>query len=305
MRPLPEHLEAWHRSIVADGRTTEHADLVKARAEKIITGCGFARFAEIDAEQVKAWLAEQRAGGMSVQTSNHYVRAIKQFSTWMVDVGRAASSPVARLKMSSVAGHRKRERRALTLAEFTKLVETAHAGPKRYKLTGPKRAIVYLLARETGFRAAELRSLRRSSFTLDGDRPSVTVAAGYAKNRRQDVLTISSDLAARLRLLVAKLAPNDRVFDLPTKTAAMLRADLADAEIAYADDDGRVFDFHSLRGQCATDLIRAGVGVKVAQRRLRHSNVQLTLDVYTSLGVAEAEDEAVAALPTIRLADAG
>ncbi len=53
------------------------------------------------------------------------------------------------------------------------------------------------------------------------------------------------------------------------------------AGIPYEDEIGRVFDFHALRGQCATLLARRGVHPKIAQSILRHSDINLTMNVYT------------------------
>jgi integrase len=50
---------------------------------------------------------------------------------------------------------------------------------------------------------------------------------------------------------------------------------------------GRVFDFHALRGQCATLLARRRVHPKIAQVILRHSDVNLTLNLYTRTDQAQ------------------
>lgn len=51
------------------------------------------------------------------------------------------------------------------------------------------------LAVESGLRAGELRSLTRGSFNLEGDEPTLKIAA-YMKNRRQGLLPLRSDCAA-------------------------------------------------------------------------------------------------------------
>jgi integrase len=67
--------------------------------------------------------------------------------------------------------------------------------------------MLYRLAVETGLRAAELRSLTRSSFTLEGDEPCVTIAAAYAKNRRQDTLPLKPTTSAMLAKHLAGKMP--------------------------------------------------------------------------------------------------
>jgi hypothetical protein len=56
----------------------------------------------------------------------------------------------------------------------------------------------------------------------------------------------------------------------------MLRSDLAVAGIPYRDTAGQVYDFHSLRCQCATLADAAGVSPRVVQRLMRHSTLELT-----------------------------
>ena len=63
----------------------------------------------------------------------------------------------------------------------------------------------------------------------------------------------------------------------------MLRVDLCAAGIPYRDDQGRVLDFHALRGCYVTMLQRSGVHPKLAQELARHSDIRLTMQVYTHL----------------------
>ncbi len=103
--------------------------------------------------------------------------------------------------------------------------------------------------------------------------------------------------AADLAGFVAAIPPGSAVFPLPDKGAAMLRRDLAAAGIPYRDDAGQVFDFHSLRCQCATLADAAGVSARVVQRMTRHSTLELT-GRYTRPRVADL-DAAADALPSL------
>jgi integrase len=78
----------------------------------------------------------------------------------------------------------------------------------------------------------------------------------------------------------------------------MLALDLADAGIPRADRDGRVVDFHALRTTFITGLARAGVMPAMAQKLARHSDINLTLGVYTQLQLNDLA-EAVAKLPVL------
>jgi integrase len=66
--------------------------------------------------------------------------------------------------------------------------------------------------------------------------------------------------------------------------------------LRYCDDDGLFADFHGLRHLFVSSLSRAGIAPKVAQVLARHSDVRLTLGVYTHVGLDD-QTAAIAALP--------
>ncbi len=53
--------------------------------------------------------------------------------------------------------------------------------------------------------------------------------------------------------------------------------------LEYRDAAGRVFDFHALRHQFASALAAADVHPKTAQELMRHSTINLTMNVYTHM----------------------
>jgi integrase len=59
-----------------------------------------------------------------------------------------------------------------------------------------------------------------------------------------------------------------------------------------------VADFHSLRKTFITNLSLAGVTPKMAQSLARHSDINLTMNVYTMLNVSD-QAAAVESLPPI------
>jgi hypothetical protein len=50
--------------------------------------------------------------------------------------------------------------------------------------------------------------------------------------------------------------------------------------------------FHDLRHSHATQLLPAGVHPKIAQERLHHSSISMTLDLYRRVGATMQEDAA-------------
>ena len=304
-KPLSDHLKDFKKSLEAKGCTDRHVALVTNRANRVLDGCGFRFFSDITASKAMNYLHELRADtkdqrGISAQTFNFYLQAIKQFCRWMIKDRRASESPVAHLDGLNVKTDRRHDRRALTVEELHRLLATTHDGPTRRGMTGPERAMLYRLAVETGLRAGELRSLTRASFQLDGDQPTVTVAAAYSKRRREDTLPLRPELAEDLSALTRNLAPAAKVFKVPkhTHSAEMFRADLEAAGIKYRDDAGKVADFHSLRHTFISNLAAGGVHPKVAQSLARHSTITLTMDRYTHSYHGE-QSEALNVLPDL------
>jgi len=300
-RPLREHLEDFRQTLLAKGNTKGYVDTVLARLTRIIEGCKFTRWDDIQASQVQKYLASLRDGenGISAQTFNFYLQAIKQFCKWIVQDQRAIESPVRHLKGLNVKVDRRHDRRALEPEQVKHLLATTAAAPKRFGMTGPQRTMLYRLAIETGLRAKELRSLKVSSFDLDGC--TVTVRAGYSKRKRQDVLPLRPDTAAVLREFLSDKLPEAKAFKVPYKTANMLKADLTVAGIPYVDEAERYADFHALRHTTGSWLAANGVHPKVAQAIMRHSDINLTMGRYTHT-LRGQEAEAVQSLPDLSLA---
>jgi len=303
---LVEHLNDFKAFLTANGQTPKHAGLVHSRAKRVLHGCGFKHHSEISPSKVMGFLSDLRKDtdakrGMSSQTFNFYISAVKQFCRWMVKDRRAHEKPVAHLDGLNVQTDRRHDRRALTTAELHKLLDAARGGELVQGMAGAERVMLYRLARETGLRAGELRSLTRSSFRLNGDKPTVIVQAQYSKRRREDTLPLRPELAETLKAYLGLMAPAATAFPtMPSKweLAKMLRADLEAAEIPYRDDAGQVFDFHGFRHTFITNLARGGVHPKTAQALARHSTITLTMDRYSHSLMGE-QAEALEVLPDL------
>ncbi len=306
-RKLEEHVKDFEASLQAKAGTDKHVKMTASRVRAVIEGCGFRYWSDISASKVQVHLGQLRQGknGLSIQSSNYYLQSFKQFCRWMVREGRTSESPVAHLRALNARTDLRRVRRALMVGEARRLLEAARQGGAIYGMRGPDRAMLYRIALETGFRWSELRSLRRSSFDLEGVPPTVTVEAAYSKHRRDDTLPLRCNTAETLGDYLADRLPVAKAFPMPTgnKGAAMLRADLEAAEVAEKDEAGRVVDFHSLRHTFITNLCNGGVHPKTAQALARHSTIGLTMDRYTHL-VAASQTNAVAVLPDLDAPDA-
>ena len=160
---------------------------------------------------------------------------------------------------------------------------------------------MYLLAQRTGLRRNELYSLSPQSFELASEPPTVTVQAGHSKRRRTDVLPLTEEVAEAVRACLENKSPTQKLWPGGwwRRSSDMLKLDLKDAEIEAVDAAGRVIDFHGQRTTFITGLARAGIAPAMAQKLARHSDVNLTLNTYTHLSVAEMAG-AVDKLPDLR-----
>ena len=214
----------------------------------------------------------------------------------------------------------------MTTEEFTRLVEAANSGPDIQCVSGPDRAMLYILAAWTGYRRGELASLTLRSFNFESDPVTVQVKASYSKRRRNDIVPLHHAVAEQLKNWFStkeKIERSEFLFNLRTdggglrRTAKMMRLDLERARAAwieesksdeerkqreesdflcYQDENGMYADFHANRHMFIANLAKAGVHPKLAQSMARHSDVNLTLGTYSHVVVAQ-QAAAVNTLP--------
>ena len=142
----------------------------------------------------------------------------------------------------------------------------------------------------------------RQSFALDADPATVTVLAACSKHRREDVLPLHPRLVVLLRPWLASKPAGQPVWPgnwaTGKEAGAMLKYDLKAAGIPYVDESGRHADFHALRHTFIPNMVQAGGPPKAAQSLARHSTIDLTMNVYTSLTVHD-QASALASLPPV------
>ncbi len=323
-RPLKDHLDDFIKYLENKATTDSHIKKTKQRALAIIEACKFERINQISPSRVQEYLAQLRANDRSTATSNHYLRAIKMFTRWLVRDCRTNEDRLAHMSRLNEDTDRRRVRRPLSMEEFARLIEAAEVGPSIQCIPGPDRAILYIVGAYTGYRRGEIGSVTTRSFDFESDPPIVTVQAGYSKRRRVDVLPLRRDFAERIQAWLASkpdVSPTEPLFDIADRrTSKMIRKDLEAARtawikeggddeqerkrrekssfLAYVDDQGHYADFHALRKTFITNLTRTGAAPKTAQLLARHSDINLTMNTYTMLGVLD-QVAAVEALPAV------
>jgi integrase len=171
---------------------------------------------------------------------------------------------------------------------------------QRLDLLGRERALIYKTLVLTGLRKAELASLTVGQILLDSPVPCIALDAAAEKNREGNDIVLRADLADDLRQwradmlsrlqeeaqrqgdpIPARLLAETPLFTVPAGLLRILNRDLRLAGIPKRDERGRTLDVHALRTTFGTLLSAGGVAPRTAQAAMRHSDIRLTMGVYT------------------------
>ena len=115
---------------------------------------------------------------------------------------------------------------------------------------------------------------------LNAPLPCIQLRAETTKAKRGDALPVRADLAALLSAHRGDAGDDEPVCrTLPSMDSHKRYLDKAGIE--YVDDRGRRVDFHSLRHTYGSMLAKAGVAPRVAMSLMRHTDLRLTMNVYT------------------------
>jgi integrase len=186
-------------------------------------------------------------------------------------------------------------------------------------LLGRERALIYKALVLTGLRKGELASLTVGQLHLGEPVPFASLDAADEKNREGNDVPLRNDLANDLRdwlseklerihaealkrgePIPARLPADTPVFTVPAGLLRILNRDLKLAGIPKRDERGRTLDVHALRTTFGTLLSKGGVAPRTAQAAMRHSDIKLTMQVYTDPKLLDVAG-ALNALPALPL----
>ncbi|MGE5607923.1 MAG: tyrosine-type recombinase/integrase [Bacillota bacterium] len=139
---------------------------------------------------------------------------------------------------------------------------------------------VYRFILGTGLRRQEAVDLIWGDVHLDSPTPFLALRAKATKARRADTLPLRADIATELKQLRGDANDADSVFPA-FPSMAEHRGYLKAAGIPWEDEQGRRADFHALRHTYGTLLSKAGVSPREAMELMRHTDLRLTMKVYT------------------------
>jgi integrase len=282
-RPVADHLAAWKSELCGS-----YAEQCDCRISRLIRECSWKLLADIDADSFIRWrqtalsdAAHNRKDRSKVKpvlmgprTQNHYLATLQTFVRWCVRRKRIAINALTDVPRVDETSDVRRQRRALSEQEAAALVG---AVPAEYTL-------LYQMILATGLRRAEAAALVWDDVKLNAPQPFVQLRAATTKAGRADVLPLRSDLAGELRKAKgegdAEADDNARVFRRVPRIKEHRRW-LDAAGIPYTDGAGRRADIHALRHTYGTLLSKSGVMPREAMSLMRHTDMRLTMKVYT------------------------
>ena len=225
----------------------------------------------------------------------HLSTRLKQFTKFLLEDERIETDPFRKLRPPKVSELRHR-RRTLAPDECTKFLKAVRECSPSYGLSGPDQEVLFRVALNTGFRASELSRLVVADLHLDCEYPHISLSASKTKNRDEACIPLRDPEVVQILKdwIVGKLRNeklrNEKLWAGNWASSSggsrMVQKALKVAEIPY-EVDGRKVDFHALRYTFITNLIKAGETPAYVQRLARHSDINLTLRVYTDLGLAD------------------
>ncbi len=282
--PIADHLKTFLADLQATGRSKNTLSKYRNSIPKLCKRCGWVMVRDITASSFCHWRA---ASGLGAKTLNDLLGAMCSLLQWMERHRLIIANPLKHAgKISN--GSSQAFRRALSLEEIERLLASAPL----------HRAMVYLTALYTGLRRAELNSLKWEDFDLTCSPPLLRVPSSISKNKKATTHELRAELADALkqyRPIDSK--PSDWAFRGHVPRVHLIKRDLAAAGIPFEDANGRRIDLHALRHTFITLLSASGVAPRVAMALARHSDLKLTMRVYTDadrLGL----DHATALLPS-------
>ncbi|MGH9079117.1 MAG: tyrosine-type recombinase/integrase [Acidimicrobiales bacterium] len=250
----------------------------------ILPRLGTLPLSRLSALEIRAWLAEEIAGGRAPSSVHRHYRTLRRVLEVAMETEMLAKNPCSAVQPPAVPAT---EMRFLSAAEVTDLAEAA----------GPWYATFIYTAAYTGLRLGELTALRRKRLDL-----------------LRRTVTVSEQLTAvdgRLVWGEPKTKAGRRTLSIPDFLVDRLKGQLS--ERALPCPDGLVFPngagnpiaapsfthnvfskarrrsgltgvrFHDLRHTAVALAIAHGAHPKAIQARMGHSSIQVTLDRYGHL----------------------
>jgi integrase len=271
---LTQHLNDYEKHLKATGKTGKHALQMRLYAEEAVESYLFVDRIVASEVQAAVWKLK-----VSATTKNRRLYAVGDFLAWGGSDNRWPKKLVESMSFARLPQTKIRQRRVLQVDDLVRLIDVAENGVAVAGCSGKQRALMYRTLVASGLRFGELTRLRVCDIRDNG----FQCPAHTTKNRKEAWITLPKTLLAEIVAFIDGRRSDSLIFPVTKfNPDRLLKHDLDQAGIPRKTDRG-VFDFHSLRHQCATILAASGAQPKAIQAHMRHGSVKLTLDTYGHL----------------------
>ena len=285
--PLTHHLATFVTAAEAARLAPHTITKYRQSLPKLFGRCGWVTIRDVTAQSFTNW---RDTSDLAPKSLNDFLGTMRTFLLWMKRKRLILVDPLedVRKVANPEAGN---YRRALSVEESQRLLVKSP----------PHRALIYLAMMYTGLRRNELNGLKWGDFDFTTSPARLRVPSSLSKNRKESTHFLRPELtAAILAAKPAGVSDQAWAFKGTLPRIPTFKRDLAAADIPFEDARGRRVDLHALRKTYGTMLAAAGVSPRVAMELMRHSDMKLTMGVYTDVAQLPLIQES-ARLPSLQL----
>jgi integrase len=292
---VAQFLERWLNHIQTQVSPRTHGRYCELMRTNVVPLLGAVPLAKLRPERISEAYAESLAT-LSPQTVNHMhtvlKAALKQARIWKA----IADNPAELVKPPKV------ERKEMKTVDADQTVQMFEAA------RGTMVFIPILLGVLCGLRRGEILALRWRSVDLEKGRLSVVASTEQFRGvREKETKSGKGRLVALPPMLVAELRryrvqqaewflrlgvrlTDDHHVVTKEDGESMWPSSLGRAVRKFMQQHGQQVRLHGLRHSHATQMLAQGVHPKIAQERLGHSSISITLDLYSHVLPGMQED---------------
>jgi integrase len=200
---------------------------VRTRLHLLIREFRWTRLADVTPASFQSWRKEQTT--KAPKTLNEYLAMLSTFWTWLRKQSRVSVNPFELVERVDTRGKDRIQRRALSDAESSRLLQVAG-----------KNQLAYMLPLFAGLRRNEAKTLRWSDLVLGESGGLLHLHAAVNKNRKEQSLPLHHELAKALRQQKpANGNADDLILVNGVPDMDEVRTDLEKAAISFLDERGR------------------------------------------------------------------
>ncbi len=230
-------------------------------------------FKELESYHVEQFLLELSSSSLCTTSQSRKISGLKSFFVYLMTYGKLESSPMDKIESPKIS---RKIPETLSLDELKKLFKTAK---KNKKWTGIRNVAILDTLYSTGLRVSELVNLKTSDiFSEDG------IIRVVGKGDKERLVPINDETLERIRMYRNEITSQNEILFLNNRMKQLTREMIFTIVKRLSLEAGiaRPISPHTFRHTFATDLITAGMDIRLVQDILGHESI-VTTEIYTHL----------------------